>query len=91
MDSTPFFYVSPKLECRRAQKTFTMGIHIGEKIRAVLREQGRSVRWFQNQINRSHTAVYVIFKSQDINTDLLKTISIVLNHDFFKDLSDDVF
>ena len=68
-----------------------MGIHIGEKIRTVLREQGRSVRWFQNQINRSHTAVYVIFKSQDINTDLLKTISIVLNHDFFKDLSDDVF
>ncbi len=65
-----------------------MSIHIGNRIKEELKQQGRSVRWFQNQIHRSHSAVYEIFKQQDINTDLLETISKVLNHDFFKDISE---
>lgn len=64
-----------------------MDIHIGKLIKQELRSQGRSVKWFEEQIHRSHSACYDIFRSHDINTELLKTISKVLNHDFFIDLS----
>ena len=64
-----------------------MDIHIGKLIKEELRRQGRSVKWFEEQIHRSHSACYDIFRSHDINTELLKTISKVLNHDFFIDLS----
>lgn len=68
-----------------------MDIHIGQLIKEELRSQGRSVKWFESQINRSHSAVYDIFRSHDINTELLKTISKVLNHDFFIDLSEQMY
>ncbi|MBR4325823.1 MAG: hypothetical protein IKP73_09900 [Bacteroidales bacterium] len=68
-----------------------MDIHIGKLIKEELRSQGRSVKWFESQINRSHSAVYDIFRSHDINTELLKTISKVLNHDFFIDLSEQMY
>ena len=45
-----------------------MDIHIGQLIKEELRSQGRSVKWFESQINRSHSAVYDIFRSHDINT-----------------------
>lgn len=64
-----------------------MDKHIGEMIKAELKRQGRTVKWFESQINRSHSACYDIFRSHDINTELLKTICKVLNHDFFIDLS----
>ena len=88
-DSAPFF-MSVRNWNLVGQNLFEMSIHIGEVIRAELQRQGRSVKWFQQQINRSHSAVYDIFKSRDINTELLTTISNVLNHNFFKDLSDNL-
>ena len=68
-----------------------MDIHIGKLIKEELRRQGRSVKWFEEQIHRSHSACYDIFRSHDINTELLKTISKVLNHDFFIDLSEQMY
>lgn len=65
-----------------------MEIHIGKMIKAELKRQGRTVKWFQLKINRSHSAVYEIFRQESINTELLAIISIALNHDFFKDISD---
>ena len=68
-----------------------MDYHIGKMIKAELERQGRSVKWFEDQINRSHSACYDIFRSHDINTELLNKISKVLDHNFFKDLSDQMY
>ena len=65
-----------------------MEIHIGKMIKAELKRQGRTVKWFQQEINRSRSAVYEIFRQESINTELLAIISIALNHDFFKDISE---
>lgn len=67
-----------------------MSIHIGKKIKAELERQGRTKVWLAKQINRSESVCYNILKREYIDTDLLKTISIALNYDFFKDLSEDL-
>ena len=67
-----------------------MSIHIGQKIKEILEQQGRTKVWFAKQINRSESTCYNIFQSLTIDTELLKTISKVLNYDFFKDLSEDL-
>ncbi len=58
-------------------------LHIGEKIKEKLKEQGRTVVWFSQQINRNRTDVYSIFSRQSIDTELLLIISKVLNFNFF--------
>lgn len=58
-------------------------LHIGEKIKEKLKEQGRTVVWFSKQINRNRTDVYSIFSRQSIDTKLLLIISKVLNFNFF--------
>lgn len=63
---------------------FTMGMHIGEKIRTVFRKKGMTVSEFGRRINKSRENVYHIFKRETIDTGLLETISEVLDHDFFQ-------
>ena len=58
-------------------------LHICEKIKEKLKEQGRTVVWFSKQINRNRTDVYSIFSRQSIYTELLLIISKVLNFNFF--------
>lgn len=58
-------------------------IHIGNKIKAVLKERRYKKTEFADKINISRTVVYDIFKRETIDTGLLKKISEVLNHDFF--------
>jgi hypothetical protein len=65
-----------------------MGIHIGKAIRERLKAQGQSLTWFSKKINRSRPTCYDIFDNPAIDTELLETISRVLNCDFFKILSD---
>jgi len=67
-----------------------MSVHIGKLIKEELECQGRTKVWFAKQINRSESTCYNIFQSSTIDTELLKTISKVLNHDFFQDLSLDL-
>lgn len=62
-----------------------MAIHIGKTIEKVLREQGRSVSWFAQQICCERTNVYSIFHRSSIDTDLLVRISKVLSYDFFEE------
>ena len=65
-------------------------MHLGKEIQQLLHSQGRSVVWFSQAIKRSRQACHSMFKRPTIDTDLLKTISEVLGHDFFKDLSAEV-
>src|SRR4051812_30877873 len=59
-------------------------VHIGKKIREVLKKAGySSVAEFAKEINLSRNGAYKIFNKEFIDTDLLRKISKVLKHDFF--------
>lgn len=62
----------------------TSKIHIGQLIQQKLKEQGRTVTWFARQLNYDRSNAYKIFSKPHIDTDLLLTISKVLNYDFFE-------
>lgn len=68
----------------------TAMIHIGNKIEEELRRQERSVAWFARKLYCNRQNVYDIFKRESIDTALLRRISGILAHDFFKDLSADM-
>lgn len=67
-------------------------MHIGTRIRDVLMHQSRehTVTWLSKKLNCHRVNVYDIFNRSTIDTELLKRISIVLDHDFFQDLSADL-
>jgi IS30 family transposase len=59
-------------------------IHIGDEIKNVLNSSDISVTEFAKKINKSRGNIYSIFSRNAIETDLLLTISEVLNFDFFQ-------
>jgi transcriptional regulator with XRE-family HTH domain len=61
--------------------------HIGAQIRAVIEQRGMTVTEFAKRINKSRENAYSIFSRKTIDTGLLKLISEVLSHDFFKQFS----
>lgn len=63
-------------------------IHLGNRIREVLREQGRNACWLAARIPCERSNVYNIFRRGSMGVDLLYRISEVLGHDFFKEISD---
>lgn len=70
------------------KNTLTCMIHIGKNIEYELRRQERTVAWFARKLFCNRQNVYDIFKRESIDTTLLRRISTILGHDFFKDLSD---
>lgn len=60
---------------------------IGQQIKAVLVEEGRSVTWLAQQMGCSREYLYKVFNRTWIGTDLLVRISEVMRHDFFRDYS----
>lgn len=64
-------------------------MHIGKTIKDVVDRQpkGRTITWFAEQLNCHRVNVYDIFNRSTIDTELLRHISVILDHDFFKDLS----
>ena len=63
-------------------------IHIGRMIRAELRAQGRTVRWFSEAIHRDYSVVHKMLKRDSIDLAMLIRISKLLNHDFLLDVSE---
>lgn len=63
-------------------------INIGERIKEELLLQERSVTWFARRLGCTRMGVYRIFEKQSIDTQRLAQISKILQHDFFKELSD---
>lgn len=49
-----------------------------------------TVTWLAKRLNCHRVNVYDIFNRSTIDTELLRRISLVLGHDFFQDLSDDL-
>ena len=64
-----------------------MEIHIGQLIKARLEETGMKKSKFARRINRTSQNVYDIFQRKSIDTDLLATISHVLDCNFFEPYS----
>ena len=62
-------------------------MNLGKHIEEILRKQGRSAAWLATQIPCERTNVYNIFKRKDLSVGLLKKVSLILGHDFFKELS----
>lgn len=63
-------------------------MHIGQRIKEVVKERGITVVTFARSIPCSRENVYRIFKNENIDIFLLKRISHVLDYDFFKDISE---
>ena len=59
-------------------------------VKEELRNQERTVAWFARKLCCNRQNVYDIFKRESIDTALLRRISNILKHDFFKDLSIDM-
>ena len=66
-------------------------MHIGQKIKEVLGQRHKPVTWLAREIDCERTNVYNIFSRKDISTGLLHQIGVILEYDFFKDLSEEYF
>lgn len=64
-------------------------MHIGKRIKEVLEQKQKPVTWLAKEINCERTNVYNIFARKDINTALLAKIGIILEYNFFKEISDE--
>ncbi len=58
-------------------------VHIGNRIKAVLKQQGRTTVWLARQIPCTPNHLYKVYANASINTDLLKRISEILDYNFF--------
>lgn len=58
-------------------------IHIGEIIKQVMKDQGRSPSWLATKLGCERANIYDIYKRQYIDTCLLQKVSKLLNYDFF--------
>ncbi len=64
--------------------------HIGSLIKAELERQERSISWFARKLSCDRSNVYRLFQKESVDTRLLTRISLLLGHDFFSELSDEV-
>lgn len=63
---------------------------IGFLIREELERQERSISWFARKLSCDRSNVYRLFQKESIDTGLLTRISVLLNRNFFAELSDSV-
>lgn len=61
---------------------------LGLLIKDELERQERTVTWFARRLSCDRSNIYRMFQKNSIDTDLLLRISILLDHDFFQDLSE---
>lgn len=64
-------------------------IHVGELIKERLKEEGKSVVWLAQELGCHRTNVYNIFEKSSLDTNILRHISIVMQHNFFEYLQED--
>jgi len=66
-------------------------MHIGNRIHSVLVERGMTVSQFAGALPCTRENAYKIFRKANVDTGLLLSICQILDYDFFKDLSEDVY
>lgn len=70
-----------------AQRPFHHMDSIGSLIKEELMRQERSVSWFARKLSCDRSNIYRLFQKHSIDTALLARISVILQRDFFKELS----
>lgn len=60
---------------------------IGTMIKEELERQERSVSWLARKLSCDRSNVYRLFQKHSIDTALLQRLSVILNRDFFSELS----
>ena len=63
---------------------------IGSLIKQELEKLERSISWLARKLSCNRTRVYRILQKHSIDTYDLARISVLLSHDFFADLSEDL-
>ncbi len=65
-------------------------MHIGQRIKEVFDQlpKDKTIMWLATQLHCDRRNVYRIFNRNNIDIQLLQRLSLILDHDFFKDLSD---
>jgi len=63
-------------------------IHLGNIIRKRLKHDGRTVRWFAEQMNSDRSNMYKLLSRSHLSSDFVMRASKIIKHDFFKDVSD---
>ena len=66
-------------------------MNIGARVKEILFQKGYSAKWLADQIDCERTNVYDIFKREDMSVGLLQRISVILKHDFLRELSEESF
>ncbi len=61
--------------------------NIGYLIFERLTQTEHSITWFARKLHCSRTNVYNIFKKTNLDVELLKRISVILNYNFFEGIS----
>lgn len=66
--------------------------HVGQMIKAELDRHPKThtATWFAKQLHCKRSNVYDIFNRPAVDTELLTRISRILEHDFFRDLSEEL-
>ena len=65
-------------------------LHIGQKIREVMRDKNITVTLLAANINTTRTNMHKILQKSNMDIELLARISVALGHDFFKDISENM-
>jgi len=65
-------------------------IHIGNLIKEVLKKEDRSVAWLAKKISCDRSNLGKLLECPHLPSEKIRQISKNLNHDFFKDYSDDL-
>ena len=64
--------------------------HLGNLIKQELERQERSVSWLARKLSCDRAKVYRLLQKHSIDTYDLARISLLLSHDFFADLSEEL-
>lgn len=67
-------------------------MHIGKRIREVLDSHPKhhTVKWFAGELHCDRRNAYNIFERRNIDVEMLRRVSVVLGHDFFSELSEEL-
>lgn len=65
-------------------------MHVGRLIESIVRNQGRSPSWVARQLHMVRVNVYDIFQRESVDSGLLRRLSLILDVDLFKLLSEDL-
>lgn len=65
-------------------------MHVGRMIESIVRSQGRSPSWLAQQLHMVRVNVYDIFRRESVDSALLRRLSLILDVDLFRILSEDL-